>query len=797
MAIKRPDIYEHNNPNYAIADSNFVRGGIRSAVADLTALYALAPKLDQLKEHSTIVYVSGETKYYVLVDIANVGNVNGWNEFQTGSGSGTITGGTNGLSTLGANIILGGTLLSGTTIDANNNDFSITNITDFQITTSGDSTILGVDNDGLLFSFTGGSITFDDNGGIKYGGNYRTNFTEYSLVDAGYVTGLTNQINERAITGATNGLSIGDLKVGLGGNLTGDTIIDGLDSHSLDLNNLTQFGITTSGTSIIFNDSDGFRYGSPYTSTSSNWLTTKTYVDSVALGLILHEAVRVATTGNTVLSGLTTVDGISLNLGDRILVKNQVDETTNGVYSASTGSWGRTSDFDFNITGETRNGDLFPVTTGDTQYNTLWAITTKNPIESGDTIQFTLFSRPNTYLSGIGIDISGNIINVDGANLDGNSILWSGNTFNVDISSGTLSTALGSKLNETIFTTYTGNTKPILDNAITGATNLGSGTTIYSTTNNRNLELYSITGSGSTTVQKVGNEIIINSIGTGGGNQIYSGETPTAIDLGGIDAGYVLTGKTISCIIQDLLVPELCGTITDPSTSISLTRTGVFEIGCVLSQVIVADFSRGSIDPQYDSISQYRSGAANGYYFTGSGMSTNIQLIASANTAFSVPEGSTTWGVCTRYDAGSPALSNKGNEFCAALPSGCTLADTASITGIYPWYWGTSSSPTVSGTDVANGNKCIAVVNQSTPICFDANAEYLWFAALNGTTPKTKWWVCSANAACMLGDDSIWQPVTPVGVISAEGCWSGTIYDLYVTRSVATTDIGTPMCLYY
>ena len=66
MAIKRPDIYEHNNPLYPIADSDFVRGGFRTAVADLSGLYALSGNSNQLKEHSTLVYVTGETKYYIF-----------------------------------------------------------------------------------------------------------------------------------------------------------------------------------------------------------------------------------------------------------------------------------------------------------------------------------------------------------------------------------------------------------------------------------------------------------------------------------------------------------------------------------------------------------------------------------------------------------------------------------------------------------------------------------------------------------------------------------------------------------
>lgn len=78
MAIKRPDIYEHNNPNNAISDSDFVRGGIRTKVPNLPALGALASKADQMKEYATFVWVESENKYYVLVDKNNIGNINGW-----------------------------------------------------------------------------------------------------------------------------------------------------------------------------------------------------------------------------------------------------------------------------------------------------------------------------------------------------------------------------------------------------------------------------------------------------------------------------------------------------------------------------------------------------------------------------------------------------------------------------------------------------------------------------------------------------------------------------------------------
>jgi hypothetical protein len=82
MAIKRPDIYEHNNPLNSIVDSDFVRGGARTAVNNLAELYQIGSgandKVDQLKAYSTKVYVISENKFYILTDLANRGNEDGW-----------------------------------------------------------------------------------------------------------------------------------------------------------------------------------------------------------------------------------------------------------------------------------------------------------------------------------------------------------------------------------------------------------------------------------------------------------------------------------------------------------------------------------------------------------------------------------------------------------------------------------------------------------------------------------------------------------------------------------------------
>jgi len=56
------------------------------------------------------------------------------------------------------------------------------------------------------------------------------------------------------------------------------------------------------------------------------------------------ESVRVATTTDIVLAGLQSVDGVAVQPGDRILVKNQSNPVGNGVWLAATGSWTRAAD---------------------------------------------------------------------------------------------------------------------------------------------------------------------------------------------------------------------------------------------------------------------------------------------------------------------------------------------------------------------------------------------------------------------------------------------------------------------
>ena len=76
----------------------------------------------------------------------------------------------------------------------------------------------------------------------------------------------------------------------------------------------------------------------------------KSYVDDLVAGLKTRIIVRAATTANVNLSNALengdTLDGISLATGNKVLVKNQLDATENGIYVVpASGAASRDSDF--------------------------------------------------------------------------------------------------------------------------------------------------------------------------------------------------------------------------------------------------------------------------------------------------------------------------------------------------------------------------------------------------------------------------------------------------------------------
>ncbi len=151
------------------------------------------------------------------------------------------------------------------------------------------------------------------------------------------------------------------------------------------------------------------------TPTTATDAATKGYVDAAVNGTDWKQSVRCASTANiATLSGLLTIDGITVVAGDRVLVKDQSTGSANGIYVAASGAWTRATDADENA--EVTAGLAVMVTEGTTNADTQWRLTTNDAIVVGTTsLTFAQIGAGSSYTQGTGISISGNSIAIDTA----------------------------------------------------------------------------------------------------------------------------------------------------------------------------------------------------------------------------------------------------------------------------------------------------------------------------------------------------------------------------------------------
>ncbi len=110
----------------------------------------------------------------------------------------------------------------------------------------------------------------------------------------------------------------------------------------------------------------------------------KGYVDALVNSTDWKASVRAASTADiAALSGLLTIDGITLVANDRVLVKNQATASLNGIYTAASGAWVRAADAD--ASAEVTSGLAVMVTEGITNGDTLWVLATNDTIVLGAT----------------------------------------------------------------------------------------------------------------------------------------------------------------------------------------------------------------------------------------------------------------------------------------------------------------------------------------------------------------------------------------------------------------------------
>ena len=177
------------------------------------------------------------------------------------------------------------------------------------------------------------------------------------------------------------------------------------------------------------------------------------------------QAVRVISTTNVTLSGgaPSTVDGVTLNTNDRILVSGQGTGSQNGLYfvavlgSGSNGTWTRSADS--NTTGEINAGMIVMVTEGNEYADTSWKLVTDDPIVIGTTSLEFLQNTGNSF----------SIINVVGSS----NVVANGVSSQVSFVSGNNISIIGNNAADTI--TFAVVQSPSFTGNVTGNYIIGDG----------------------------------------------------------------------------------------------------------------------------------------------------------------------------------------------------------------------------------------------------------------------------------------------------------------------------------
>jgi hypothetical protein len=330
---------------------------------------------------------------------------------------------------------------------------------------------------------------------------------------------------------------------------------------------------------------------------------TKQYVDNAAAGLNAHGAVAFATTaalgttGNLVGGTITTtyangssgvgatltiatsanwtaitIDGQSLVVNDRVLIKNQAASLQNGLYTVtSVGALANTTSFVFtraedqNTTPEMAAGDLVYVTAGTSNGTTLWVETAKVTAIGTDPITWSQFSGASTATAGAGLVQNGNAYDVAGTT---NRITV--NADSIDIAS----TYVGQTSITTLGTIGTGVWQGTLIGATYGGTGVNNGSNTITlggnistaaafTTSGANALTLTTTGSTNVTLPTSGT--LLTTAGSGSSLTFGTGTLSLAGNVthsGSFTQTFTATGNTSVTLPTSGTLATLAGTET-------------------------------------------------------------------------------------------------------------------------------------------------------------------------------------------------------------------------------------------
>jgi hypothetical protein len=308
------------------------------------------------------------------------------------------------------------------------------------------------------------------------------------------------------------------------------------------------------------------------------------------------------------------------------------------------------------------------------------------------------------------------------------------------------------------------------------------------------------------------NDQLILKTNSGSFSGIYSSSLSgsgavTIDDVGGVDAGTSvdnLEGKNFSTLFDEIFFPVVLPT-AQPSgsstTSISATAGSggsgnTREVGATVDVTLTTAFNQGTWRAgTLTSTNKNYYGAATNYYFTSGSITVdNININFYDFNNHIITLGSNTFTSAVSHSAGQIPVNSRGIEVPPSQSEGYLGPNSVLLTGVYPYFYGSSSADTFNISDVVteiedlyNGNPTTASktvassTGNITGYFYNTSGAWCWFAHPTSSATKTK----------MYQNDFNKNNIGPAGTfdnngvsnIDATGYWTGIGYRIYITNA--------------
>jgi hypothetical protein len=466
------------------------------------------------------------------------------------------------------------------------------------------------------------------------------------------------------------------------------------------------------------------------TPVNSTDAATKQYVDDVAQGLHTHDSCNAATqttlasiSGGTVTynngtAGVgatltttgtyTTIDGVTLSNGMRILVKNEATAANNGIYVRTSATVLTRAD-DFDTPAEMAGGDFTFVVAGTLYDNTGWVMPDAVTTVGTTAVVWVQFSGAGTYTAGTGLTLTGSQFSITNTAVTATS--YGSSTAIPSFTVNQQGQLTGASTNAVVAPAGT----------LTGAT-LASGVTASSLTSVGTLGSLAVTGN--ITSGNLSGTSIVGTLTTAAQTNITSVGT-----LGSL----AVTGNITS---GNLSGTSIVGTLT------TAAQTNITSVGTLSALAVSGNASSGTAAADTNTTqlatTAYVIGQASGTTPTTIGtntVGTSLRYARADHTHTGVSSAVASTGISVSAATGAVTFTNTGVTSAVAgtniSVSGATGAVTIAVTGTVPTATnaatvttaaqpnitsvGTLTSVTTSGAITVNsGAAATAIVNGAT-----------------------------------------------------------------------------------